>query len=213
MAYPDIIYHKGVLQLLDEGLLICGDNVRIERGVVLCHPTLNGDQEPVALGDNCYIRSGTVIYSGVRLGKDCQTGHNAVIREDTEIGDSTVIGSLACCEGSVKIGSHVAIATQVHITSHAIIEDYVFIAPLTCLSNDPVMFHERPWMRVGFLGAHIKRGARLAIGASLLPGITIGVEAKVGAGAVVTRDVPDRAIVLGVPARIVGEVPEGEMIP
>jgi len=213
MAQPNVVYHKNVSRLLREGLLICGDNVRIEEGVVLCHPTLKGVQEPVVLGDNCYIRSGTVIYSGVSFGKNCQTGHNAVIREKTEIGDFTVIGSRACCEGNTKIGSHVVIETQVHITSHAVIEDYVFIGPFTGLSNDPVMFHERPWMRVELLGAHIKRGARLGIGVSLLPGITIGVEAKVAAGAVVTKDVPDRAIVMGVPARIVGTVPEEEMIP
>ncbi len=217
MNKPIIISPKTINELLDEQLLIVGSNVKIEEGVILCHPTRDGIVKPVTIGDHSYIRSGTIIYSGVSLGKHCQTGHYVVLRENTIIGDYTVIGTGVKCEGETKIGNHVLIETQSHITAYMTIEDYVFIGGFVGTTNDPRMLHNRQWLRLKpkheeLKGPTLKKGCRIGSGAILLPGVTIGAEAIVAAGAVVTKDVPDGCVAMGIPARVVRQVPKEEFI-
>lgn len=203
---------KHLDELIAKGLLKVGENTVIEQDVVLCHPTKTGEENPVVIGDNCYIRSGTVIYSGVKIGNNCQTGHHVVIRENTEMGDYSVIGTGVKCEMDTKIGSHVLIETQTHITGKMVIEDYVFVGGFVGTTNDNRMLWQRKGAREHLKGPTLKWGCRIGSGAILLPGVTIGREAMIGAGAVVTKDIPPFKIAYGVPARIVGDVPEEERL-
>ena len=91
--------------LIDAGLLTIGKGVIIEPGCDLCHALRDGTRRPVTIGEGCVIRFGTVLYSGVTLGDECQTGHHVTIREDVTVGPRTVIGT-----GAV-IGSNILLST------------------------------------------------------------------------------------------------------
>lgn len=209
---PIIVRRLPIEELIEKGLLIVGEDVRIEDDVFLCHPTRDGDIKPVLIGDQSYIRSGTVIYSGVRIGAYCQTGHHVVIRENTVVGDYSVLGTGVKCEMNTQIGDHVLIETQSHITGYMIIEDYVFVGAFVGTTNDPRMFHNRPRLRTELQGPILKQGCRIGSGAILLPGSIVGEEAIVVAGSVVNKDVPPGTVAAGVPARVVRQVPKDEFI-
>lgn len=203
---------KSVEELVEIGLLKVGENTVVDEDIFLCHPTKSGEQKPVVLGNNCYIRSGSVIYSGVRLGDNSQTGHHVVIRENTQIGNFSSIGTGVKCEMDTKIGNHVSIETQSHITGKMVIEDYVFVGGFVGTTNDNRMLWRREGHGKFLKGPHLKFGCRIGSGVILLPAVVIGRESMIGAGAVVTKDIPDFAIAMGVPARIRGEVPENERL-
>jgi acetyltransferase-like isoleucine patch superfamily enzyme len=98
-----------------------------------------------------------------------------------------------------------------YITAYTTVEEHVFVAPCVVTTNDNFM--GRTERRLELLrGPTIRRGARVGGGATLCPGVEIGEEAFVGAGAVVTRDVPPRTVVVGSPARVLREVPEDELL-
>jgi len=147
------------------------------------------------LGDASTVRSGTVIYERVLAGRNLETGHNVLIREDTRIGDNSRIGSSTIIDGTVAVGHRVVIQSRAYLPPKTIIEDDVFIAPCVTVTND-----QYPPSRK-LTGVTIKRGAVIGASAILLPGITIGEEAVVAAGALVTRDVSPKTVVMGIPAR------------
>lgn len=207
-----ILHFESPDELIKLGFLVVGEGCMIDEDVILCHPTRRGERRPVVLGDHCYIRSCSVIYSGVQFGSYSQTGHHVVIRENTRIGSHSSIGTGVKCEMDTVIGNHVSIETQSHITGKMVIEDYVYIGGFVGTTNDRRML----WLREGhgehLKGPTLKWGCRIGSGAILLPGITVGREAMIGAGAVVTRDVPGFAVVLGVPGRVVGTIPDSERL-
>ena len=145
----------------------------------------------LSIGPHAIIRSFSVIYAGSRIGAHLETGHGAVIREENRIGDDFSIWNNSTVDYGCVIGSRVRVHTGVYIAQFTVIEDDVFLAP-------GVMICMR--------GPTIKRAARVGINATLLPEIVVGEAALVGAGAVVTRDVPARAVVVGNPARVIGTV-------
>lgn len=154
----------------------------------------------VEIGDNAVIRSGTVIYSDIKIGKDFKTGHNVLIREKTEIGNDVLIGTNSVIDGNCKIGDRVRVQTNVYITAYTIIEDGVFMGPCSVTTNDKYM---RYGCGVELKGSIIKKGAKIGANSTILPGIIIGENAVVGAGAVVTKDVKSNEVVIGIPARVV----------
>ncbi|MBC8225188.1 N-acetyltransferase, partial [Candidatus Bathyarchaeota archaeon] len=151
------------------------------------------------IGEGTIIQAGAVIEEDCRIGRGCRIGYHAVLRQGTVIGDYSVFGSLSASEGWNRIGDNVTIHSQCHITEDAVIEDFVFIAPLFCGANTLRIVHGRdfPLVKEGYT---IKRGARIAIQVAVLPGVTIGRNALISAGAVVTRDIPDYGIAFGNPA-------------
>jgi len=195
-----------------KGLVQIGEGTIIEENVELCHPTRLGEQETVVIGKNGHIRSGAIIYSGVQFGDNCQTGHQIVVRENTRVGNRSVLGTGVKVEMNTLIGSHVLIETQCHITAFLTVEDYVFMGPACVTTNDQRMLHRRAGAGAHLKGATLKWGCRIGGGTVILPAVTIGREAIVSAGSVVGRDIPDRTVAAGNPARLIGPIPEDEPV-
>jgi len=147
------------------------------------------------IGRECIIRSGTVIYENVIIGDYVRTGHNVLIREGSIIGEGSLIGTGTLLDGAVKIGSHVRIQSNAYLPHLTVIEDDVFIAPNVCFTNDPYPESGR------LVGVRVEKEAIICANATLLPGIRVGKRSVVGAGSVVTNDVPSDSVVFGNPAR------------
>ncbi|MGO9417045.1 MAG: acyltransferase [Syntrophobacteraceae bacterium] len=158
-----------------------------------------GDLQTV-IGPGAHIRSHTVIYAGNCIGKDFQTGNKANIREFNEIGDNVSIGTLSVIEHHVKIGNGVRIHSQVFIPEFTTLEDDVWIGPSVVLTN--AKYPVSPGAKANLKGPFIRKGAIIGANATILPGVTIGIRALVGAGSVVVDDLPGGAVVAGNPARI-----------
>jgi acetyltransferase-like isoleucine patch superfamily enzyme len=161
---------------------------------------------PCFIGENVHIGSNPIInpmaYIGdnVSIGDNVILGNGSVIRSKSYIGNNCLIGHLTVLEGYVSIGDNVRIQAQSHIPKYTIIEDGVFIGPCFMAVNTNTITHmraEKPFSK----GPIIRRLARLGGNATLLPGVTIGENAYIGAGSVVTRDIPDNEMWIGNPAR------------
>jgi acetyltransferase-like isoleucine patch superfamily enzyme len=167
----------------------------------------------VEIGEGTRIESTAILQEGCKIGKNCFVGNYVVMRPNTRIGDNTKIGHLCVFEGNSIIGSNVLIHAQCHITMGTIIEDAVFLGPGVIGINDRYMVHMRrhikEFVQEPFI---VRRAARIGSGAIILPRVEIGENAVVGAGAVVTRNVGPKTVVLGNPARFVMMVPEEEII-
>jgi len=163
------------------------------------------------IGDNVKIGPNAVIYQGATIGNNVMIGTGAVVRENVIIGDYTIVGCHVVIEQNCQIGQYVKLETKVYITAYSILEDYVFIAPCVATSNDNFVGRtEERFKHVK--GVTIKRGGRIGVNATILPGIVIGEDALVAAGSVVTKDVPPHMIVRGVPAKIWREVPKEQLL-
>jgi acetyltransferase-like isoleucine patch superfamily enzyme len=163
------------------------------------------DRSELTIGPHAVIRAFTVIYAGSAIGAHLETGHNAVIREENQIGDYVNIWNNSTIDYGCVVGCHVRIHCNVYVAQFTTLEDEVFLAPGVMIANDP-----HPLCRLHLDGPTIQRGARVGINATILPGVVIGRDALVGAGAVVTRNVPSGAIVVGNPARVIGTVDKFE---
>jgi acetyltransferase-like isoleucine patch superfamily enzyme len=196
-----------------------GRDVVIEdHAVVGKAPTLGGRSTasgqalpPLVVGDGTAILAGAVVFAGSRLGKGVIVGDQACVRERCELGHEVVVGRGAMVENDTTVGARTKIQTNAYVTAFSTLEADVFIAPCVVTTNDDFMgrTEERHALRKG---PTIRRGARVGGGAVLLPGVEIGEEAFVGAGAVVLEDVPARAVVVGNPARRIRDVPEAELL-
>jgi len=162
---------------------------------------------PLEVGDHCVIHAGVILYAGVKIGRRVLIGDQASLREHNYVGDRTTIGRLVSTDPRVRIGARVRIQTAADFARLAVIEDDVFI-------GNGLMSTDNNTMGRGgkSRGPHIRRGARIGASATTLPDVVIGEEAVVASGAVVTRDVPDRKVVMGVPAKVVGDVPKDDLL-
>ena len=159
---------------------------------------------PTIIGDGTFIGALCSIYATTQIGKECLIGDLASIREGCSIDDFTIVGRSVTVECNTKIGKYVKIQTACHITADMIIEDYVFFGPEVTTMNDKYMGR----IDESFNGPHVKRGVRVGGNATILPGVIIGEDAVIGAGAVVTKDIPSHVVAFGVPAKPVKEVPK-----
>jgi len=187
-----------------------GQNVEIGEFVILGHPprgAMPGDL-PLVIGDNCVIRSHTVIYAGSRLGSNVQTGHGVTVREHSVIGDSVSIGGGTAIEHHVTVGNNVRMHGHNLISEYTDIGDDCWLGPHACITN---VLHPRcSKAKECIKGATLERGAKVGGNTTLAPDITIGEMALVGAGSVVLEDVPARAVAVGNPARVVKHIGELE---
>lgn len=163
--------------------------------------------ESVKIGKGTKVSDTAVIEEGCVIGKNCFIGHFAVLRPNTKIGNRTVIGHMSVFEGDCEVGNDCLIHSQCHITKGAVIEDQVFIAPGFVGCNDNDMLHQRRHIKE-FVpnGYRICRAARIGAGVLVLPGVTIGENAVIGVGAIVTKNVAPFTVVFGSPSRIKGIV-------
>lgn len=176
----------------------------IDDGVRLGYVPSRGDGHPLVIGDGARIRSGTVIYRGSRIGQNLETGHNVIIREENIIGDNLRIWSNSIIDYGCIIGNNVKIHNNVYVTQFTIIEDDVFLGPATTLAND--IHPACPDAVECMQGPRIKKGAQIGINCCVLPRVVIGEYAVIGAGSVVTKDIPPGMVAYGNPAQVVCKI-------
>ena len=209
-VHPTAVVHPGTI--LGEGVKV------LEHAVVGKQPTLSprstAKREPLpptVVGDGTVVSTAAIVFAGSTIGARVILGDQSCVRERVTIGDDVVLGRGSLVENDTTIGDRTRIQANAYVTAYSTLEEDVFIAPCVVTTNDNFMgrTEARHALRKG---PTIRRGARVGGGAVLLPGIEIGEEAFVGAGAVVLADVPARAVVVGNPARQIREVPETELL-
>jgi acetyltransferase-like isoleucine patch superfamily enzyme len=203
--------------VVEEGTRI-GEASVVEMGAVLgkvprlarTSATAAENLAPLRMGVRVTVCANAVVYAGSVLGDEAIVGDQAQVRERTVIGYRTVIGRGSAIDNDVTIGERVKIQTNVYVTAFSVIEDDVFIGPGASTTNDDTMSRHAP--AEALRGPALRRACRIGGGAVLVPGVEVGEEAFVAAGAVVTKDVPARAFMVGVPARQVREVRDDELL-
>jgi UDP-2-acetamido-3-amino-2,3-dideoxy-glucuronate N-acetyltransferase len=213
---PEVVQIGGNV-VIHSGTLL-GHGVRIQDGVILGKPLALGPRStasveappPTHVGDAATVCAGAVVVAGAQIGAGAVVGDQAQVRERAVIGEGSVIGRGCAVDNDVTVGARVRVQTGCYLTAHSVVEDDVFVAPGVTLTNDDTMGRHGPDHKLR--GATLRRACRVGGGAVLTPGVEVGEEAFVAAGAVVTRDVPPRSVVMGVPARVVRDVPDEDLL-
>jgi acetyltransferase-like isoleucine patch superfamily enzyme len=185
--------------ILGSGTMV-GSNCILGEYLMDFYQTRQNNTHPLRIGNNALIRSGTIIYGDTNIGNNFQTGHRVTIREKASIGDNVNIGTLSDIQGNCQIGNYVHLHSNVHIGQLSKIDSCVWIFPYVILTNDPTPPSEN------LVGVHIYSYAIVATGSIIMPGIQIGMDSLVGAGAIVTKDVDPYAVAVGNPAKKISDV-------
>ncbi len=196
---------------------VIGDGAVLEDGALLGkRPRLagrssaRGEVGRLVLGERVTVCAGAIVLAGASVGDGAILGDQCFVRERSTVGAGSVIGRGSVLDNDVSIGARVRIQTNVYLTAMSLVEDDVFVGPCAITTNDDTMArHDSGY---ALRGATLRRACRVGGGAVLTPGVEVGEEAFVAAGALVTRDVPARAVVMGVPARVVREVGEEDLL-
>jgi acetyltransferase-like isoleucine patch superfamily enzyme len=175
------------------------------------HSTASRDlPDPLVVGEGAAVCTAAIVFAGATLGAGAIVGDQAFVRERAVVGERSVVGRGSAVDNDVTIGDRVRIQTGVYLTAYSTVEDDVFVGPTVSTYNDDTMARHDDAYEIR--GCTLRRASRIGGGAKLRPGIEVGEEAFVAMGSVVTRDVPARRIVMGVPARVVGTVDDGELL-
>lgn len=183
----------GAGTLVDEGALVGYISGRLK------------ERKPLVIGENARIRFGSVVYEGSTIGPGLETGHGVVIREENQIGAHLSIWNNSTIDYGCWIGNNVKIHTNCYIAQYTTIDDDVFLAPGVTVANDPC-----PTCTLCMKGPTLRRGVRVGVNVTLLPHIEIGAQSVIAAGAVVTKDIPPRSLVVGNPGRVVKTIDQIE---
>ncbi len=203
-----VVVHAGTW--IADGCVIEDHAVLGKRPRLASGSSAAGEVGRLELGKDVKVCAGAVVFAGARVEEGSIIGDQSYVRERTRIGPGTVIGRGSVVDNDVEVGARVRVQTSVYLTAGTKIEDDVFVGPGVTSTNDDTMARHSP--EDPLRGATLRRACRVGGGTVLTPGVEIGEEAFVAAGAVVTRDVPPRAVVMGVPARIVREVPDEDLL-
>jgi acetyltransferase-like isoleucine patch superfamily enzyme len=204
----NVVVHAGTI--IGAGCVIEDHAVLGKRPRLSKRSSAHGDVGRLALNDGVIVCAGAVVLAGARIGAGTIVGDQSFVRERSTIGPGSAIGRGSVVDNDVSIGARVRVQTGVYLTAFTLVEDDVFIGPGAITTNDDTMARHPP--ETPLSGAILRRACRIGGGAVLTPGVQIGEEAFVAAGALVTRDVPARAVVMGVPARVVREVPDEDLL-
>jgi acetyltransferase-like isoleucine patch superfamily enzyme len=196
MIAPSAVIHPGVY---------LGEGTVVEDFCILGAPVeqTEGVRETV-IGANAIIRSSTVIYAGTSIGGGFRSGNNANIREGSVIGDDVSVGTQSVIEHHVTIGNGVRIHSCVFVPEYSILEDECWLGPHSVLTN--ARFPLSPGAKNSLAGPILERRAIVGANATVLPGVRVGAGSLVGAGSVVSRDVPPGVVVAGIPAEVIREI-------
>ena len=201
-----VVVHDGV---------VLGDGCVVQDHAVLGKPPARGphdpgDLKPLVLGAGVRVCAGAVVFAGATVGDGAVIGDQAYVRERVSLGAGALVGRGSAVDNDVQVGDRVSIQTGVYLTGYSVVEDDAFVGPRVTTTNDDHMARHPP--DEPLTGVFLRRACRVGGAAVLVPGVEVGEEAFVAAGAVVTRDVPARAKVRGVPAREYGEVGDEELL-
>jgi acetyltransferase-like isoleucine patch superfamily enzyme len=212
--------------------VVVGDNCRLGSNIVIYEDTIIGNSctiedgailgkqqhksasmtrptrikvPPLTIGNHTIIGTHAVLYRGTRIGNDSVIGDGVNVREECRIGNKTLVGRGVTINYHTRIGNNCKVMDLTHLTGNMVVEDDVFISVHVSSTNDNLMGRGPA---IYYKGPVIKRGALIGGGAILLPGVTVHPYAIVGAGAVVTKDIPARKLALGIPARVVSDIPK-----
>jgi acetyltransferase-like isoleucine patch superfamily enzyme len=206
---PHVTVHAGT---------VIGDGCVIEAGAVLgkrprlarTSSALREQPDPLVLERAVTVCAGAIVFAGAYVGEGAIVGDQSFVRERARIGAGSVIGRGSAVDNDVEVGARVRVQTNVYLTAGSVVEDDVFVGPCVTTSNDDTMSRHAPDEQLR--GATLRRACRVGAGAVLVPGVEVGEEAFIAAGAVVTSDVAPRAVVMGVPARAVREVGDADLL-
>jgi len=206
----------GAHVVIHDGTVV-GDGCELQDGAVLGkppklakHSSARGEVKPLELEQGAVVCCKAIVLAGARIGAGAILGDQSFVRERASVGPGSVIGRGSAVDNDVVIGARVRVQTDVYLTAYSVLEDDVFVGPGVLTTNDSTMARHAPDYAIE--GALLRRACRIGGAAVITPGIEIGEEAFVAAGAVVTRDVPARGVVMGVPGRVVREVGDEDLL-
>jgi acetyltransferase-like isoleucine patch superfamily enzyme len=176
-----------------------GDGTLVEPDVIVGF-RYHKDCGPARVGKHGILRKGTIIYGDVVIGDYFQTGHYAVIRAKVQMGDYCTVLNHSTLEGLIRFGTGVRIMSHVYIPSRTAFGDHVFVGPGVTFLNErqPGRCEVMPIPK----GATIEDDVMIGGGCTIMAGVTIGERSFIAAGTVVTKDIPPRSFVKGVPGRV-----------
>jgi acetyltransferase-like isoleucine patch superfamily enzyme len=221
MLSPDAVLADDVVLgvgVVIHGLVEIGAGAVIQDGAILgkvpklaAHSTASRDlPEPLRIGAGAAVCAQAIVFAGATLRDGAIVGDQAFVRERAVVGAGSVVGRGSAVDNDVEIRDRVRIQTGVYLTAYSLVEDDVFVGPTVSTYNDDTMARHAPDYAIR--GCTLRRACRIGGGAKLRPGVEVGEEAFVAMGSVVTRDVPARKVVMGVPARVTGDVGDDELL-
>lgn len=202
----------GAFAVVHGGITV-GEQARIEEHAVVGKPELGyavgriypGAGDATVMGAGAVVRCGAIVYAGVQVGVNTMVGHHALLRSGVQVGAETQLGHHLTVERATRIGREVRCSPGSHITSSTQIADRVFLGAGIRTINDKTLTWRDPDRTPILAPPWFDTGAKVGSGSTVLAGVRIGEHALIGAGSLVTRDIPAGALAYGHPARVHGQ--------